>query len=164
MRTAIVCRTVPYDCRMHKIQKAAGQSTDRLTDLLTRRTGTGEITWDTGDAQRGLLLVSETRQNAGEGGDMRRSAHNPATGYSSSATRRRVRGQDRVTRSPYTAAPGRAACWWRAGRGCSQPRMLSPLAVRWSSSIAAVRASSSDRAGTWTVTAGPAARSTLPCS
>jgi transcriptional regulator with XRE-family HTH domain len=46
----------------------------------------------------------------------------------------------------------------------SQPRALSPLAVRWSSSIAAVRASSSDRAGTSTVTVGSAARSTLPCS
>jgi hypothetical protein len=46
----------------------------------------------------------------------------------------------------------------------SQPGVLSPLAVRWSSWIAAVRASSSDRAGTSAVTAGPAARSALPCS
>jgi hypothetical protein len=59
---------------MHKIQKSAGQSTDQLTDLLTRRAGTEETTWDTGDAQRGLRLVSETRQNARDGGDMRRSA------------------------------------------------------------------------------------------
>jgi hypothetical protein len=46
----------------------------------------------------------------------------------------------------------------------SQPLVLSPSAVRWSSWIAAVRASSSDRAGTSAVTAGPAARSALPCS
>ena len=46
----------------------------------------------------------------------------------------------------------------------SQPGVLSPLAVCWSSWIAAVRASSSDRAGTSTVAAGRAARSALPCS
>jgi hypothetical protein len=45
----------------------------------------------------------------------------------------------------------------------SQPRVLSPFAVRWSSWIAAVRASSSDRAGTSTVRVGSAARSALPC-
>ena len=41
-----VCKTVPCDWRMHKIQKAAGQSTRRLTDLLTRPPGTGETTQD----------------------------------------------------------------------------------------------------------------------
>jgi hypothetical protein len=30
-----------------------------------------------GDAHRALRLVSETRRNAGDGGDVRRSAHNP---------------------------------------------------------------------------------------
>src|SRR6267142_2642581 len=59
-----------------KDPKAAGQSTHRLTDLLTRLLGTGETTRDTGDAQRGLRLVSETRRNAGDVGDARRMAHN----------------------------------------------------------------------------------------
>ena len=60
-----------------KDPKAAGQSTHRLTDLLTRLLGTGETTRDTGDAQRGLRLVSETRRNTGDVGDARRMAHNP---------------------------------------------------------------------------------------
>ena len=46
----------------------------------------------------------------------------------------------------------------------SQPGVLSPLAVCWSSWIAAVRASSRDRAGISTVAVGLAARSALPCS
>ena len=48
-----------------------------LTDLLTKPGGTWETTRDTGDAQPGLRLVSETRRNAGDGGDVRRMAHNP---------------------------------------------------------------------------------------
>jgi len=51
-----------------KTRKAAGQDAQRLTDLLTRPAGTGETTRDTGDTQRGLRLVSETRRNAGDGG------------------------------------------------------------------------------------------------
>src|SRR5437773_2928308 len=51
----------------------------RLTDLLTRPCGTGETTRDTGDAMQDLRLVSETPRNAGDGGDVRRMAHNPAT-------------------------------------------------------------------------------------
>ena len=39
----------------------------------------GEMTRDTGDAHRGLCLVSETRWNTGDVGDVRRMAHNPAT-------------------------------------------------------------------------------------
>jgi hypothetical protein len=49
----------------------------QLTNLLTRPFGTGETTRDTGDAQRGLHLVSETRRNTGDRGDVRRMAHNP---------------------------------------------------------------------------------------
>ena len=52
---------------------------DRLTDLLTRRCGTGETVRDVGDSYRPDSLVSETGQNTGDGGDVRRSAHNPAT-------------------------------------------------------------------------------------
>ena len=51
--------------------------TQRLTNLLTRPAGTGETTRDTGDARRGLCLVSETGRNVGDRGDARRSAHNP---------------------------------------------------------------------------------------
>jgi hypothetical protein len=92
---------VPFDWRVDKIQKAAGQgSTDRLTDLLTRRAGTGETTWDTGDVQRGLRLVSETRQNAGDGRDVRRGAHNPEVAGS----------------NPAPATTGTASWWFRAGR------------------------------------------------
>ena len=77
-------RSQPSSCAwsragMPKIQKAAGQSTHRLTDLLTRLVGTGETTRDTGDAHRGLRLVSETRRNTGDVGDVRRMAHSPAT-------------------------------------------------------------------------------------
>jgi hypothetical protein len=37
-------KTAPYDLRMDKIHKAAGQSARRLTDLLTRPVGTGQTT------------------------------------------------------------------------------------------------------------------------
>ena len=57
----------------------AGHRPFLLTDLLTRLLGTGETARDTGDAQRILCLVSETRRNGGDGGDARRMAHNPAT-------------------------------------------------------------------------------------
>jgi hypothetical protein len=77
--------TAPCDWCMHKIQKAAGQSARRLTDLLTRPHGTGETTRDAGDAQRGLCLVSETGRNAGDGGDARRMAHNPEVAGSNPA-------------------------------------------------------------------------------
>jgi len=40
---------------------------------------TGPEEGDTGDARRGLCLVSETRRNAGDVGDARRMAHKPAT-------------------------------------------------------------------------------------
>ena len=62
-----VCKTVPYDWRMRKVQKAAGQSARRLTDLLTRPVETRETMWDTDDAQRDLRLVSETLRDAGDG-------------------------------------------------------------------------------------------------
>ena len=72
------CKTVPYDWPVRpypvvsgnddglaagpgcapvyaqRSRKAAGQSTHRLTDLLTRPAGRGETTRDTGDARRGL--------------------------------------------------------------------------------------------------------------
>jgi len=51
---------------MHKTQKAAGQNTQLLTDLLTRPTGKGETARDTDDARRGLRLVSKTRWNVGD--------------------------------------------------------------------------------------------------
>src|ERR1700761_794066 len=62
-----------------KIQKAASQSTHRLTDLLTRPVGDWETARDTGDAHRGLRLVSVTRRDIGDEEDARRTAHNPAT-------------------------------------------------------------------------------------
>ena len=57
----------------------------RLTDLLTRPRGTRETKRDTNDAQQGLLLVSETLWDAGDGGDARRSAHNPEVAGSNPA-------------------------------------------------------------------------------
>jgi hypothetical protein len=109
----------PFDWRRHKIQKAAGQNADRLTDLLTRRAGTGKVTRDTGDAQRGLRLVSETHENAGDEGDVRPSAHNPATiasvwsrrvrDQNESATTSRKTGQRRITRGS-RAGCARASC------------------------------------------------------
>ena len=44
-----------------------------------------ETTRDTGDAQRGLRLVSETRRNTGDRGDVRRGAHNPEVAGSNPA-------------------------------------------------------------------------------
>jgi hypothetical protein len=76
--------------RMDKDPEATGQDAHRLTDLLTRPGGTGETTRDTGDIQRGLRLVSETRRNAGDGGDERRMAHNPEVA-ARSAHRAKVR-------------------------------------------------------------------------
>ena len=64
----------------------------RLTDLLTRPVGTGETTRDTGDAQRGLCLVSETRRNAGDVGDGRRMAHNPEVEGSNPSPATKARG------------------------------------------------------------------------
>jgi hypothetical protein len=57
----------------------------RLTDLLTRRCGTEETTREVGDSQRPDFLFSETRQNAGDRGDARRSAHNPEVAGSNPA-------------------------------------------------------------------------------
>ena len=86
------CQTVPYDWRMHKIQKAAGQSARRLTDLLTRPVGTGETTRDTGDAHQGLRRVSETRRNARDREDVRRMAHNPEVEGSNPSPATKARG------------------------------------------------------------------------
>jgi hypothetical protein len=79
--------------------EAAGRRAQWLTDLLTRRCGTGETMRDTGDAQRRLHLVSETRRNAGDGGDVRRRAHNPAT------TARSVTAEVTAT-TPHNDSPG----------------------------------------------------------
>ncbi len=65
---------------MNKDPETADQDAYRLTDLLTRPAGTRETMRDTGDAQRSLCLVSEMHRDAGDGGDERRKAHNPATG------------------------------------------------------------------------------------
>jgi hypothetical protein len=62
---------------MRKAPETADHDARRLTDLLTRPVGTGEMARDTGDVYRSLRLVSETRRNVGDGGDARRSAHNP---------------------------------------------------------------------------------------
>jgi len=91
-RAVTVCKTVPCDRCMHKIQKAAVHRARRLTDLVTRLDGTGETTLDTGDAQRGLRLVSEMRQNAGDGGDARRMAHNPEVAGSNPTPATKARG------------------------------------------------------------------------
>jgi hypothetical protein len=63
-----------------------------LTDLLTRPGETGETMRDTGGAQPGLCLVSETRHNAGDTGDMRRSAHNPEVEGSNPSPATKARG------------------------------------------------------------------------
>ena len=48
---------------------------------------------DTGDAQPGLRLVSETRRDAGNGGDVRRSAHNPEVEGSNPSPATKFAGQ-----------------------------------------------------------------------
>ena len=65
----------PRHDRRQRQQVGPGQSARWLTDLPARLVGTGETLRDIGDAQRGLRLVSETRRNAGDEGDVR----NPAT-------------------------------------------------------------------------------------
>src|SRR5690349_16939874 len=80
-----------------------------LTDLLTRLAGTGETARDADHGRRVHLQVSETRRDAGDGGDVRRMAHNPATA-------------EQTERDPLIGAepcPGPAAAsddWW-LGRG-----------------------------------------------
>ena len=64
----------------------------RLTDLLTGPDGTRETARDTGDAQRDLHLVGETRRDAGDGGDARRMAHNPEVAGSNPAPATKARG------------------------------------------------------------------------
>ena len=93
-----------------RFQQAAGQSAYRLTNLLTRLAGTGETTRDTGDAHRGLRLVSETRRITRDVGDARRMAYNPemysrkrATIAPSSSTRERA------------GSPARRRCCQRRG-------------------------------------------------
>src|SRR5215472_3941787 len=104
---------------------AAGSGLDRLTDLLTKPVGTWETTRDTGDAQRGLCLVSETRRNVRDGGDARRMAHNPEVAGSNPA--------------PATRQDGSPEVIWRAvfvahvtnfvTSGCVSPRCVSPRCV-----------------------------------
>jgi hypothetical protein len=73
-------------------REIAGQESHRLTDLLTKPRGTWETKRDTGDAQRGLRLVSETRRNAGDVGDVRRTAHNPEVEGSNPSPATKARG------------------------------------------------------------------------
>ena len=68
------------------------QHAQRLTDLLTRPGGAGETARDTGDDQRGLRLVSETRRNTGDVRDVRRMAHNPEVAGSNPAPATKARG------------------------------------------------------------------------
>ena len=71
--------TSRWAARAHETVGPAGCGTDRLTDLLTRRCGTGETARDVGDSHYAGSLVSETHRDARDGGDVHRSAHNPAT-------------------------------------------------------------------------------------
>ena len=75
-----------------------------LTDLLTKPHGTWETKRDTGDAQRGLRLVSETLRNTGDGGGARRSAHNPEVEGSNPSPATKARG-------PFSNRE-RAFCMW----------------------------------------------------
>ena len=90
--------------RIDKDPEATGQDAHRLTDLLTRPVGTGETMRDTGDAQPGLRLVSETRRDAGDGGDVRRMAHNPEVEGSNPSPATKARG-------PFSNRE-RAFCLW----------------------------------------------------
>ena len=63
--------------RAHETVGPAGCGTDRLTNLLTRRCGTGETAWDLDDGHGPDSLVSETGRDTGDVGDVRRMAHNP---------------------------------------------------------------------------------------
>jgi hypothetical protein len=65
----------------------------RLTDLLTRRRGTVETTRVVGDSNCPDCLVSETRRNAGDGGDVRRMAHNPEVEGSNPSPATKFAGQ-----------------------------------------------------------------------
>jgi hypothetical protein len=69
-----------------------GQNAQWLTDLLTRPGRTGETTRDTGDAQPGPCLVSETRRDAGDVGDARRMARTPEVAGSNLAPTTKARG------------------------------------------------------------------------
>ena len=82
------CKTVPCDWPTWPIPVVSADGDGpaaahgcagarQLTDLLTGPGGTGETARDTGDDQRGLCLVSETRRNAGDVEDACRMAHNP---------------------------------------------------------------------------------------
>lgn len=70
---------ISQGCSAYGEQEPAGGGAERLTDLLTRRCGTGETARDVGDSHYAGSLVSETHRDARDGGDMHRSAHNPAT-------------------------------------------------------------------------------------
>jgi hypothetical protein len=85
--------------RAHETEGPAGCGTDRLTDLLTRRYRTGETARDVDDGHRPDSLVSETRRDTGDVGDVRRGAHNPAT------TGRLVTAEVTAT-TPHNDSPG----------------------------------------------------------
>ena len=87
----LACLSLTDELRSQVIHQT-GYGARRLTDLLTRPAGTGETKRDTGDAQRGLRLVSETRWNAGDMGDARRGAHNPEVAGSNPAPATKARG------------------------------------------------------------------------
>ena len=63
----------------------AGQPSVVLTDLLTRSCETGETLRSTGDGHGGHKQISETWRFPGDGGDGRRSAHNPEVAGSNPA-------------------------------------------------------------------------------
>ena len=71
--------------RAHEMEGPAGCGTDRLTDLLTTRCGTGETAWDVDDGHGPYSLLSETRRDTRDVGDVRRLAHNPEVAGSNPA-------------------------------------------------------------------------------
>ena len=81
-------------------------------DAVTRLVGTGETERDADDARRGDSKVSETRRNAGDGGDGRRMAHNPEVEGSNPSPATKARG-------PFSNRE-RAFCLWVCARSCAQ--------------------------------------------
>jgi hypothetical protein len=84
-------------CSRKMSTEPVAQQPHRLTDLLTRPGGTGETTRETGDSCGTNHPVSETRQNAGDEQDARRTAHNPEVAGSNPAPATRQDGSLEMT-------------------------------------------------------------------
>jgi len=90
---------------------------------------------DTGDARRGLCLVSETRRDAGDEGDVRRMAHNPQVGGSNpqpSELVTRVRSPPEHSQRCSRAGRPRSQTVKSASRLSRQPARWSGLTARMS--------------------------------